>query len=173
MTGFPTKFALLDHTCVYTYRCVCNVGRPFTNKQAFLEHVKSATDDNEHQAIKPNNGALGIYMPNSYRKQLKTYEIESSKHRKINHPERNDYFLFFQKYPHLFMAFEPLSTLAKNLQVIKTLSIDQSKLSIETSNKQSNNVRFQLIRKDESENLSGKGNPIKDSKTFCNQWRIH
>jgi hypothetical protein len=120
LCGFPTKFSLLDHVCSYTYRCTCNVGRPFENKHAFIDHTRNRNE--EHHAIKPTSGTkLGIYLPNSYRRQLKTWEIESSKKRRINHPERNDYFLFFGKYPHLFVAFEPLSTLAKNLEIIKVL----------------------------------------------------
>lgn len=126
MTGFPTKFLFIEHTCSYVHRCACDISRPFANKQAFFEHERSSDDTVDHYPIKPIGGSRGIYLPNSYRKQLKAMEIELCKKRKINYPERNDYFLFFQKYPHLFLAFEPLSSLAKNLPIIKVPSIEGS-----------------------------------------------
>jgi hypothetical protein len=124
MGGFPSKFALLDHTCDFTPRCICNQVQPFPTKQALAEHVRNSADKNAHSLVRPLNGPLGIYFPSSYRKQLKAMEIEALKQSRLICPERNECLMFFNKYPHLVVPFKTLSSRMKTLRVIKDFSKD-------------------------------------------------
>lgn len=119
MTGFPSKSAFIHHSCNFTHRCLCNIVKPFPSKQAFIDHLRRKTGDQVHSFIKPIDGQLGIYCPGPFRKQLKAMEIEIRKNARLVCPERNECLMFFNKYPHLVIQFEPMVDRTINLRVIK------------------------------------------------------